>query len=213
MLDVFAEIENYKEITLDGIKASEANGNTGVVGIMGNIAEDVSRISKTLFKLEQYYEDLGDEVHEASDSKRELKETYSGLLTSKDDVIKDLYRRLQEYGAKIQNLLSALIEFSDILNIINGFISASKDEHWISQMDMIRGSVEALIAKNGIIETGSEKFFDDLLHEAVSVVALEDKDYLEVIGVERKGYLYMGKVYRKARVVVNNYRKAENANG
>jgi len=51
-------------------------------------------------------------------------------------------------------------------------------------------SVTLVMLKNNLLEIGNEKYFDDILHEAVSTVQEQNLDFREIVSVERKGYSY-----------------------
>ncbi len=58
-----------------------------------------------------------------------------------------------------------------------------------------------------MLEIGSERYFTEPLHEAISAVQDDHLDHWEIAEVARKGYSYRSKVLRKAQVVVNTRRK------
>lgn len=208
MTDALSELKKYKKINYEKIYSEDAPAYLRFDNKYG-MAEYLDRMAKSLFKLEQRYEGISDELTEISDETKNIEELYKNLLSDKESSIKDLQQDLTEERTKIGALLDILDKLSDKLDLVEDFIRASGNKDWIGQMDMISASLRAVMAENGIVRTGNEKYFNEAIHEAVSAVKLEEKDFGEIVGVECKGCIYSGKVIKKAKVVVNNYRKAE----
>lgn len=211
VLDTLSELKKYKRINLDdtghvGLRV------TALGGIVNRIADDINRISKNQFRLGQQVEDFSEEILKILHEELDIAETYKKWASSRDDLINELNRRSEENEKRIESLVMALISFSDAMDIIYTFISSSGDTDWILQMERVRNSLTIVMAQNNLHEIGNEKYFEDIMHDVVSVVEDRNRDFREIVSVERKGYSYMGRILRKARVIVNNYRKDENRN-
>jgi molecular chaperone GrpE (heat shock protein) len=209
MLDLVDELKKYSKIetAAQSLHETDENKSDAVIDVLH---DDIDRISKALFKLEQFYENIAEEIHEFAGSQSVLQESHNNALKYKDNIIKDMYRQLSEYNVRAKGLLGALFEISDKMDIVYSYAGSLGDEKWKSQLAHIKNDTDKILLSNGIVETGNEEYFDDVLHDAVAAVEDEEKGYHQIVDVERKGYLYNGKVYRKAKVIVNTYRKEEN---
>lgn len=198
VLDALAELKKYRPLNLEnpGPWLDESVANLVTIGI----ANDLNRIAKNLFKLEQRFEAHAEEILERCNKE-----------VGKDELIRELRHALNEYARKEENLVLALVKLADALDTVRGFIMASGDSAWIAQMDRLRNAAARILLENGLHELGTEKYFTEVLHEAVSAVQDSQRDYREIVDVVQKGYSYMGKILRKAKVVVNTQGKESEA--
>ncbi len=208
MFDIITELKKYSKIDVENPKLKEID-ETKNDAVLEALHDDIDRISKALFKLEQFYENISEEMHEFSGAKAVMEESYNNTLKYKDNIIKDIYKQLNEYNIRANGLLASLFDFAEKMDIIYSFAKTSGDEGWQAQIAHIKNDTDKILLSNGIVETGCEEYFDVNLHDATASVEDENKEYLQIVDVEKKGYLYNGKVYRKARVTVNTYRKQE----
>jgi len=211
VLDALAELKKYQRINLNGTDFAGWGGTVHGV-ILDRIADDINRISKNQFRIGQQIEDCFEEILHILHQELDLAKTYQQSLAARDDLIKEMNRRAGENEKRIESLVMALVRVSDMIDIIFSAISSSGDEDWIRQMERVKNSLAMVLAENNLDEIGNEKYFDDALHDVVSLVEDPDRDFREVAGVEQKGYAYRGKILRKARVVINNYRKDHHEN-
>jgi molecular chaperone GrpE (heat shock protein) len=210
MIDLLSKIKNWwfrpKESGGSGPQGSKR------VNIMDKLAEDIGRLSKNQFRLGQQFEDFAEEVLEAVRQEIKLAEVYKKWAESKDAAMIGFHHRLTENEKRIENLVFALINLADALEMIYRFVIASGDTDWRLQMERVQNTTRLLLAENGIQELGHENFFDDSLHEAIATVQEEGKDLREITDIEQKGYSYWNKVLRKAKVVVNTLPKEQPEN-
>lgn len=211
VLDGLAELKKYRRINHNST-VSAGWGGPALGGIIDRIADDINRISKNQFKMGQQLEDCFEEIVNTLHQELDTAKTYQELLANRDDLIKEIKRRSEENEKRVESLVSALISFSDAMDIIHAFISSSGATDWILQMERVNNSLAKVLAENNLCEIGNEKYFNEVLHDVVSVVEDHNRDFREIIGVEQKGYSYMGKTLRKARVIVNSFRKGEDGN-
>lgn len=206
MFDALCELKKYKKINLDNI--DPLTSCPSAYGIIAErLANDINKMSKSLFKLEQRHEDFTEELLEKINENLDIAESFKKLALSKDETIKGLQIRQNGDRETIHRMTTALIDFSDKLNIIYDSILSSANSDWILQTERIKHSAELILAGIGIHETGSEKYFEESLHEAVSAVEDAERDFKEITSVELKGYMYNDRVLRKAKVIVNVLRK------
>ena len=194
MLDALAELKKYHSINLDipGPLPADPVANLLVV----KIADDINRIAKNLFRLEQQFENHAEEILDRCNQE-----------FGKDALLLELRVRLEETGAKEARLVQALVDLADALDTVRDFIDASGDSDWIAQMGEVRQATLSILMDNGLLELGPEKYFTESLHEAISAVQDEQREHLEIVEMARKGYSYQGRVLRKAQVAVNTWRK------
>lgn len=209
MLDALSELKKYRKINCNDTASTGFSGSP-LGTVLNRISDDINRISKNQFKLGQQVEDFSEEILEILHEELEASETYKKWALSRDDLINELNRKEEANEKRADGLVSALIRFSDAMDIVYSFIAASGDPDWMLQIEQLKNSLALVLAENNLNEIGNEKYFDDGLHDAVSVVEDCSKDFREIVGIERKGYSYMGKIIRKALVTVNNFRKDEN---
>jgi len=209
MLDVLTELQKYQKIELEDMSPTDFYG-TVPGSIVNRIADDINRISKNHFRLEQQFEDFSEEILEILREELNIAETYKKWVSSRDDLLVEFGQKVEEGEKKTASLVMALISLKDAIETVYKFILSSGETDWIRQMERLMDSVTLVMLKNNLLEIGNEKYFDDILHEAVSTVQEQNLDFREIVSVERKGYSYMDKIVRKASVVVNNFRKDEN---
>lgn len=205
MLDVIAELKKYRPLNMENSGDGESSGII-YRNILEKHTEELIRFSKMQFRLGQQFEDFNEETLGLLRKETENAEVYKKWAL---EVIGDLNRRVAENKQRTENLIFALITLADTLEMIHGFITASGDPDWILQMNRVRNNTSLVMAENDLREIGTGKYFDDSLHEAVSIIRDPEKEFREITGVEQKGYFYGDKVVRKAKVIVNTYRKED----
>lgn len=217
MLDVLAELKKYQKIDLTkqndrdlpGLRGTAFGGMSIGIGHFSRIAEDINKMSKKQFRMEQQMEDCFEEIEEITrmlQQELDMAKTYQKSLENKDDLIKEIKIKSAEQEENIQSLVLALISFVDNIDLIYAAILSSGDEEWLRQMNRVKNYLSLVLRGNKLYEIGQEKYFNDQLHDVGSLVEDENRGFREITGVEQKGYLYQGNIIRKARVIVNNYK-------
>lgn len=127
---------------------------------------------------------------------------------------KDSFRKRMQECVQSENLLLDLFEsyqeqFWNLKRI------AQKDETWAAQMALMEQKLEhcrRLCGISVIEKCGVEVDYD--FHEVVEVVDTTERDQDRLVaGIVRWGYLYKGKVKRKAQVTAYHYAAAKTAEG
>jgi molecular chaperone GrpE (heat shock protein) len=209
VLNALSELKKYKKINLNNTVAAGSGGNDLDIAV-SRIAQDVNRIAKDQFKLGQQVEDYSEEILGILQNKLDIEEAYKKWVFSRDDLINELKTRADENNKRVESLVAGLICFYDAMDTISVFIASSGDTDWIVQMERLKNSLTVVMAENDLHVIGNEKYFDDMLHDAVDVVEDRYRDFREITGVERNGFSYLKRIIRKAAVIVNNFKKDEN---
>jgi molecular chaperone GrpE (heat shock protein) len=208
VLNALSELKKYKKINLNNTVAAGSGGNDLDIAV-SRIAQDVNRIAKDQFKLGQQVEDYSEEILGILQNKLDIEEAYKKWVFSRDDLINELKTRADENNKRVESLVAGLICFYDAMDTISVFIASSGDTDWIVQMERLKNSLTVVMAENDLHVIGNEKYFDDMLHDAVDVVEDRYRDFREITGVERNGFSYLKRIIRKAAVIVNNFKKDE----
>ena len=202
MIDVFSEIKKYEKIKKEDKYSAEKS-------IINMLYGDIRRLSKSQFRIEQQIEGFFDEMMEAINEKVQLSEEYKKTISEKNEQSLKQKTKIETKQKEIESLIEVIVEYSNSFDTIKRSIELSKNQGWILQIRRMENELNAIMVGSGLYKTGGEKYFNDILHEAIYAVKYKDKDFREIIYVESPGYSYKGHVIKKARVVVNNYRGDE----
>jgi molecular chaperone GrpE (heat shock protein) len=195
MFNVFAELQKYQKIKLDG-PTSSVSPHTAV---FTQLAVDFQKMAKHQFRLEQQFDAFSEE----------LLELFQQQIATQSNTILGLNRQLETAASKNIRLVWGLIQLYDALDLIALSIQASGSTDWVAQMERLTTATARVMTENGLQFLGAEPYFDDQLHEAVGTAQVAEKDYKAIVTVEQKGYTYLGQVLRKAQVIVNIERRDE----
>lgn len=154
------------------------------------------------------------------EKKKEQTKSEPGHKKSEKDINKeltDMFQRLQaEFANYKKRTNQQLMDSSEtakasliekLLPVVDNFELALKhkcaDENYELGMKMIHGLLIDMLNSEhvNIIDPLGQKF-DPSFHEAIGTKK-EDKDENEILEVALKGYTLLGKVIRRARVIVN----------
>jgi molecular chaperone GrpE len=110
----------------------------------------------------------------------------------------------EEVEAKTEALLRDILPVADAMDLAMAHVSREKDSRSLLQgIDLIRSMLNKFFAQYHVkvIEAWGETF-DPRLHEALGVTRNSDLPPNTVAKVERKGYLFRGRLLRPAQVLV-----------
>lgn len=213
MLNAVEELKKYRKIDIDdtgGIDTGDSNGTV----LIKSISEEIGRLSRGQFRMSQKLEDFSQEIIEAVDSNTGRLDEIAGFVNEKDAVIVQQSMEIKELMTENNKLYTNFTTVLDLFYTIVSFIAGSGDTAWREQAEMAMRNVLAAAAEAGIEQIGGKGvLFDERLHEAVDTVCDEKLGFREVAGLEAKGYLYKGRVIKKAKVIVNNWRGEKENNG
>lgn len=165
------------------------------------LSEGNTQLSDTARSLEQ----LQRSVREQGMSVEDLLEEWNERNAAEED----LRARLRECADKEQHLLELFEAYQEQLGSLKRF-AGGRDEAWAAQIAMMENSLEHYRQMCGITligECGAEVDYD--LYEVIEAVdtAIPEQDR-KIADVYRTGYLYQGKVRRKAQVAVYAFNSA-----
>ena len=180
-IELITKLEEKLEARLEVLGQKLSDGN--------------ARLSDTARNLEQ----LQRSVREQGMSVEDLLEEWNGRNAAEEE----LRAQLRECADKERHLLELFEAYQEQLRSLRRFADG-KDEEWVAQIAMMERGLEHYRQMCGITligECGAEVDYD--LHEVIETVdtAMPDRDR-KIADVYRSGYLYQGKVRRKAQVAV-----------
>ena len=146
----------------------------------------------------------GPEEH-ISDTSSDWEEKYYYLLADLENTKKRLARNsAREIEEQRTQLLKDLLKLADGLDLALNHISGENDTHNIFQgIQGLKGILDQFFIKYEVrpIEALGA-VFDPNIHDALGVIRNPAAIAHTVVRVERKGYLYHGKLLRPAQVLV-----------
>lgn len=183
-----AGLEEKMEAKLDALTQRIADGNIRLDEMGGNL-DKVLRL-----------------VQEQGMSVEDLLEEWTERTAETDD----LRARLRECAEQERHLLELFEAYQEQFRNLERF-ARNRDEEWTAQMAMMERSLERYRQACGITlvgECGME--VDYGLHEVVGVTDTGQPDQdRKIADIYRSGYLYQGKVRRKAQVAAYKFKSGE----
>ncbi len=175
------------------------------------IANEITRLSKNQFKTLQTIEVLSDDMLEVSDRLKQDNERLNTSLSEKDEInsflrekLKMLEEKLKKYEDNETSNILKVLNICDIIEYVSHFIMEFGDSSWAQQMKSVISSINEVLDDIGITKLEPlGKTFDDRNHTAVGIVKDSKKNEQEIAEIRKTGYLYKGRLIRKAEVIVN----------
>jgi molecular chaperone GrpE len=177
--------------------ADEMQGNADAV-IRGQRSQADNRFNKETSGQRQ----TGDQK---SDMASVWKDRYIRLLADLENTKKRLARdSAQEVERQKEKLLNDVLQVADGLDLALLHLSSENDSRNILQgIELIRDILDKIFIKYDVaIIAAWGEVFDPNLHEAIGMVQHPAAAPNTVVRVEKKGYLYRGKLLRPAQVLV-----------
>jgi len=142
---------------------------------------------------------------QTSDAASVWKDRYIRLLADLENTKKRLARAAaQEVERQKEKLLDDVLQVSDGLDLALLNISSENDSRNILQgIELLRDILDKFFVKYDVTVIAAwGEMFDPNLHDAIGMVQHPTATPNTVVRVERKGYLYRGKLLRPAQVLV-----------
>lgn len=142
---------------------------------------------------------------QTSDTVSVWKDKYIHLLADLDNTKKRLARNsAQEVEYQKENLLNDVLPFADGLDLALLNISNENDSRNIIEgIELLRGVLDKFFTKYDVKAIAARgEMFDPNFHDAIGMVQHPVAAPNTVVRVERKGYLYHGRLLRPAQVLV-----------
>ncbi len=183
MLDVKKELEAYLPVVdTDPVTASE----------------DASEVWKDLDKA---LNRIGKEQYKASRNIEEILELFDKQQESLNEAI---VMKQPETKIELTAFPEVIIELVDMFEDIYHAAESSMNEAWRMQMDLIRRRTADILKKCNMERMEPlGRIFSGELHIAKDVKMYPGVQNGQILDTIRNGYLYEGKVIRKAEIVVN----------
>jgi molecular chaperone GrpE (heat shock protein) len=190
MLDVLKEIKEYEAIDLEQEIVSR---NGELPEVIGSFTKVIDRLGKEQFKFTQQLEEIFLILENDAAQDRDCKK-----------MEEEASQRKQE----VEVLLQILLDLTDSLEDIYKYARCSGQSAWKEQMSLQWEKIGNQIEKYGIrrIE-GAGTFFTPHLHVAKEVKEYPGVSYGQILDVLKTGYMYQGKILRKAEVIVNRWKE------
>lgn len=192
MIDVKEEIKKYKVINIEEkLDFHESNiFDNELAEIMKIFAKTFDRLGKEQYKSSNKLDEIIialEEKEEEEQSNRELKE------------------KIKDKEEEIKVLLRSLISLADLIEDMYVYSKKTENLSLKHQITLQWNNVKNYLAQCGITIIGDEGgIFNSELYKAVEIKYIEEKTDGEVLEVLKSGYIYKGKLLRKAEVIVNS---------
>jgi molecular chaperone GrpE (heat shock protein) len=204
LLDPLNELSKYTKIFLPGVSQVPDSANK-------LIADEITKMSKNQFKTLQKVEVLSEDILEVLDDLKQNQDRLETSLSEKDEVIcflrtkiQTLSNELQQQSSKNMSAILKVLNICDIMEYVAHFIVEFGDNAWAEQIKSVMSSIGEVLSDIGILEFDALGCtFDEEIHIAVETRSVDQKGDREILEIRKKGYTYMGKLLRKAEVIVN----------
>ncbi|ABR46516.1 hypothetical protein Amet_0284 [Alkaliphilus metalliredigens QYMF] len=186
MIDVRKEIEKYEPIDL---AQEEELQQDEFIEVLQHLQKSLNRFGKDQYKtLGQVEEVL--ELLEASEEK--------------DKVYGDLRKEAKKKDEEIDALLLAIIMVTDALEDLYYYTVKNNEGSWAEQLSLLWEKLGQKLSYYGIVRIGEEGTTFSSHHGIAEGISKDaNRSHGEIVEVIQLGYVYRGRVLRKARVIVN----------
>lgn len=193
MLDIKEELKNYKVIELNVNLQDKEESNEELNHLLNMFTKSYERIGKEQYKTVNAIEEILEILEEKSEDNKESQDT-----------IKELKERTQKSDNEIKAMINTIISISDIYDNINAFVLNSDNENFKAQFKLVMEQLLEKLAQSSITVIGIEGGEVDMnLHQTIATEWKQDKPEGVILQVVRKGYMYKGKLLRKAEIIIN----------
>lgn len=199
MIDFKEEIKRYKTINIDGVEYEENLFDAELKEIMKGVIKNFDRLSKEQYKTSNKLDEIIitlEEKGEDEELNREIKE------------------KMKKREAEINALLKALINLADLIEDMYVYSKKTENVSLKQQVILQWNYVKSHLLQCGVTVIGNEgESFNSELDRAAEVRHMEEKFDGEILEVLKSGYMYKGKLLRKAEVIVNKTDLSEEVKG
>lgn len=187
IINIKEELEKYEEIDLEDI-----------------YQEETSEINMCLKEFTKAFDRVGKEQYK---SNNQINDMIDMLEEEKLNNIKGIEIREKTRIKEEENLrlLKGIINVCDLMEDIYLYSEKFGDNLWKEQIKLQWSNLEKILSKQSISRIGDlNETFEPDFHRAIEIKSIPDVDNNIIIEVIKSGYIYYGKVIRKADVVINN---------
>lgn len=194
MLDIKDELKNYKLVQFqENSQNNEENSMEELSGLLNVFTKTYERIGKEQYK-------TSNAVDEILDILEENKE----INNDKQSTIKGLKEQVGDLDNELKVMLSTITNMCDVFDYMNNYVLNSDNESLKDQFKLVQEQIMEKLAKASITVLGKANVEMDInIHQPISTKWQEDKPEGMILDVVRKGYMYKGKLLRKAEIIIN----------
>ncbi|WP_297430229.1 nucleotide exchange factor GrpE [Clostridium sp.] len=196
MLDIMDELKNYKPVEFkENLHEDEDNETEELRSILNVFTKSYERISKEQYKTSNAIDEVLDVLEENNEINNEMQA-----------VIKDLKEQSADKENELKVMLNTIISMSDTFDYMSNYVLNSDNENLKVQFKLVQEQLVEKLAKASILVLGIVNGKVDInIHQPIGTKWQEDKPEDTVLEIVRKGYMYKGKLLRKAEVVINKF--------
>lgn len=194
MLDIEDELKNYKSVEFEeNSNDNEDEDTEELKNILNIFTKAYERIGKEQYKTSNAIDEVLDMLEESSESSEE-----------KNAIIKGLKEQAADWENELKVMINTVTNMSDIFEYMNNYVLNSNNENLKAQFKLVQEQLIEKLAKASITVLGTANGEVDInIHQPIDTRWEEDKPEGVILEVVRKGYMYKGKLFRKAEVIIN----------
>lgn len=194
MLDIKEELKNYKEVNVKvDSEVNEEKDNEELGDLLMVFTKAYERIGKEQYKTSNAVDEILEILEENSESNKD-----------KEVIIKELKEQVLDRNNELKAMLNTIVAMADIFDYMNNYVSNSDNENLKEQFKLVEEQLTEKLAKASITVLGIVNGEVDVnINQPLEAKWEKDKPEGIVLGVIEKGYMYKGKLLRKAKVIVN----------
>jgi len=194
MLDIKDELKNYKSVKFEeNSQNDENNDNEEIRSLLNMFTKTYERIGKEQYKTSSAVDEILDILEENNEINNE-----------KQTAIKELKEQEEDRNNELKSILNTVISMSDIFDYMNNYVLNSDNKNLQTQFKLVQEQLVEKLAKASITILGTVNGEVDInIHQPIGTKWQEEKCEGIILEVIRKGYIYKGKLLRKAEVIVN----------
>jgi molecular chaperone GrpE (heat shock protein) len=186
LLDVKKELHRYEEITLDNLVDIQQSELSATLNIF---TKAFQRLGKEQFKATTEIENITEMLEEMSQNNKDNRE---------------LKNHVKSKDSEIERLVSGIISICDTFEDMYIFSEKSQDEEWKKQINLQWSNLNNIISLLGLTRIGKiGGIFKSEFHRAIEVKNQQEIPNGKIVEIIKSGYMYCGKLLRKADVIIN----------
>lgn len=194
MLDIKDELKNYKVVKFEeNSQEDEGQDNEEMRSLLNVFTKAYERIGKEQYKTSSGVEEILDILEENNEINNE-----------KQTVIKELKQEVEDRNNELKAILNTVTGMSDIFDYMNSYVLNSDNENLKAQFNLVQEQLLEKLSKVSITVLGTVNGEVDInIHQPIGTKWKEEKCEGTILEVVRKGYMYKGKLLRKAEIIIN----------
>ena len=193
MLDIEEEFKKYEFTKCEHNSMENKDSLNSISALLQMFTKAYERIGKEQYKTSSGLEEILDILEESSEE-----------IKDKQVIINELQEREKTKDHELTIAINTIISIADMFEYINVFINKSGMESLKAQFNLVSEQLAEKLSGSSITVLGVQGLeFDMSIHQAIATEYEEDKQEGVILQVVKRGYMYNGKLFRKAEVVIN----------